>query len=109
MSLTGTALPAILVTLATRVAPFVSLFPRAVRTHIIYSRRQFRLTTTPNIRHHLAPRCMVTAGTLCVYIYIWPYVKEVLTRAQVVCESRGGRPGLPVLMSLTVSVDVKQH
>ena len=25
------------------------------------------------------------------------------------CESRGGRPGLPVLMSLTVSVDVKQH
>ena len=22
---------------------------------------------------------------------------------------RGGRPGLPVLMSLTVSVDVKQH
>ena len=25
------------------------------------------------------------------------------------CESRGGRPGLPVLMSLMVSVDVKQH
>ena len=25
------------------------------------------------------------------------------------CESRGGRPGLSVLMSLTVSVDVKQH
>ena len=25
------------------------------------------------------------------------------------CESQGGRPGLPVLMSLTVSVDVKQH
>ena len=24
-------------------------------------------------------------------------------------ESRGGRPGLPVLTSLTVSVDVKQH
>ena len=28
---------------------------------------------------------------------------------QELCESRGGRPGLPVLMSLTVSVDVKQH
>ena len=27
---------------------------------------------------------------------------------QELCESRGGRPGLPVLMSLTVSVDVKQ-
>ena len=26
---------------------------------------------------------------------------------QELCESRGGRPGLPVLMSLVVSVDVK--
>ena len=25
------------------------------------------------------------------------------------CENRGGRPGLPVLMSLMVSVDVKHH
>ena len=30
-------------------------------------------------------------------------------RVQELCESRGGRPGLPVLMSLVVSVDVKQH
>ena len=30
-------------------------------------------------------------------------------RAQELCESRGGRPGLSILMSLTVSVDVKQH
>ena len=30
-------------------------------------------------------------------------------RVQELCESRGGRPGLPVLMNLTVSVDVKQH
>ena len=30
-------------------------------------------------------------------------------RAQEVCESRGGRPGLPSLISPTVSVDVKQH
>ena len=28
---------------------------------------------------------------------------------QELCESRGGRPGLSVLMSLMVSVDVKQH
>ena len=28
---------------------------------------------------------------------------------QELCESRGGRPGLSVLMSLKVSVDVKQH
>ena len=30
-------------------------------------------------------------------------------RVQELCESRGGRPGLSVLMSLMVSVDVKQH
>ena len=30
-------------------------------------------------------------------------------RVQELCESRGGRPGLSVLMSLTVSVDIKQH
>ena len=30
-------------------------------------------------------------------------------RVQELYESRGGRPGLPVLMSLVVSVDVKQH
>ena len=30
-----------------------------------------------------------------------------LLRVQELCESRGGRPGLPVLTSLTVSVDVK--
>ena len=30
-------------------------------------------------------------------------------RVQELCESRGGRPGLPVLISRTVSVDVKQH
>ena len=29
-------------------------------------------------------------------------------RVQELCESRGGRPGLSVLMNLTVSVDVKQ-
>ena len=30
-------------------------------------------------------------------------------RVQELCESRGGRPGLSVLMSLMVSVDVKHH
>ena len=33
----------------------------------------------------------------------------VFVRVQELCESRGGRPGISVLMSLTVSVDVKQH
>ena len=35
--------------------------------------------------------------------------KIARVRVQGLCESRGGRPGLPVLMSLMVSVDVKQH
>ena len=34
---------------------------------------------------------------------------NIFSRVQELCESRGGRPGLSVLMSLTVSVDVKQH
>ena len=32
-----------------------------------------------------------------------------LNRAQELCESRGGRPGLPVPNKSTVSVNVKQH
>ena len=44
------------------------------------------------------------------YIYIYmPFLLEKIFRVQELCESRGGRPGLSVLMSLTVSVDVKQH
>ena len=108
MSLTGTALPAILVTLATRVAPFVSLFPRAVRTHIIYRRSQFRFTTTPNIRHHhLAPCCMVTAGTLCIYSH--NYGKEVLTEFRSCVKVEVAVLGSPSLISRRVSADVKQH
>ena len=34
---------------------------------------------------------------------------ELTDRAQELCESRGGRPGLPVPNTPTVSVDVKQH
>ena len=38
-----------------------------------------------------------------------PFGVSKFSKVQELCESRGGRPGLPVLMSLTVSVDVKQH
>ena len=46
-----------------------------------------------------------------MYICTWTYTQPMLTevRVQELCESRGGRPALSVLMSLTVSVDVKQH
>ena len=41
---------------------------------------------------------------------LYQTTKQLLNnRGQELCESRGGRPGLSVLTSLTVSVDVKQH
>ena len=40
-------------------------------------------------------------GSLMVFVDV--------IRVQELCESRGGRPGLSVPMSLMVSVDVKQH
>ena len=39
-----------------------------------------------------------------MFTYLHPQI-----RVQELCESRGGRPGPPVLMSFMVSVDVKQH
>ena len=46
----------------------------------------------------------------CRRIYLLKPVRDVHNlRVQELCESRGGRPGLSVLMSLTVSVDVKEH
>ena len=47
-------------------------------------------------------------GDVWVPCIIKAFVSCTFNRVQL-CESRGGRPGLPVLMSLTVSVDVKQH
>ena len=37
------------------------------------------------------------------------FEQNAIDSIQELCESWGGRPGLSVLMSLTVSVDVKQH
>ena len=39
----------------------------------------------------------------------WSAGLHIISRVQELCESRGGRPGLSVLMSLTVSVDVKLY
>ena len=36
-------------------------------------------------------------------------IKKIEVIVQELCESRGGRPGLPVLTSLPVSVDVKLY
>ena len=43
------------------------------------------------------------------HCYLCVRVSIVGFRGQELCESRGGRPGLPGQISLTVSVDVKQH
>ena len=79
-----------------------------------------------------APRVYVRAWTLCCFHSLINISTQTLERAltasvdscaeikvrvpaqpihrvQELCESRGGRPGLSVLTSLTVSVDVKQH
>ena len=45
---------------------------------------------------------------LCSVLLLLLLLKMII-RVQELCESRNGRPGLPVLMNLTVSVDVKQH
>ena len=42
-------------------------------------------------------------------LYKYSFTLQAIVRAQEVCESRGGRPGLPVPNKPTVSVDVKQH
>ena len=75
-----------------------------------------------------APRVYVRAWTLCCFhsfistqtleraltasVDSCAEIKVTLTlthRVEELCESRGGRPGLSVLTSLAVSVDVKQH
>ena len=43
------------------------------------------------------------------YGYIRAREKEEKDMVQELCESRGGRPGLSVLTSLLVSVDVKNY
>ena len=43
----------------------------------------------------------------CDYIVIGLFLSAVIV--QELCESRGGRPGLSVLTSLLVSVDVKLY
>ena len=48
-------------------------------------------------------------STFCVDSYFGILSTHVLLIVQELCESRGGRPGLSVLTSLLVSVDVKNY
>ena len=42
-------------------------------------------------------------------LFNFEQMRTQCARVQELCDSRGGRPGLSVLTSLTVFVDVKQH
>ena len=69
---------------------------------------------TPSLRspssggwHRPAYITLVAIEALAVYISIIQSWETLIV--QELCESRGGRPGLSVLTSLMVSVDVKQY
>ena len=57
--------------------------------------------------------CNFSDINLIVPLLLWQHINNKIQpsqyRVQVLCESRVGRPGLSVLMSLMVSVVVKQH
>ena len=64
-----------------------------------------------HVKHHVylltyLPKmlCIATQFTLKSYT-----IFAATVRVEELCESRGGRAGLSVPMSLTASVDVKQH
>ena len=62
--------------------------------------------TGPEFPHHFSPvRCLLPATGRCRAAV----QKTLLYIVQELCESRGGRPGMSVLTSLLVSVDVKLY
>ena len=71
-----------------------------------------------HVGRHAVHRDGPPRGIVCIYIYIERERERESTldsecqfiRSQELCESRGGRPGLPVPNSpAVVSVDVKRH
>ena len=68
-------------------------------------------STLPSLRAAMARTALLKAGQtiiITIYIYMYMYTQGRFI-VQEVCESRGGRPGLSVLTSLLVSVDVKLY
>ena len=53
-----------------------------------------------------SPQVSVSIQGGIIYICLKSFIS---LRVQELCKSRGGRPGLSVLISLTVSVDAKQY
>ena len=77
-----------------------------------------RLASVSSVSSHIT-FCNFSPCSGCIFPGIYFITRHLLNvkgisfgkflRVQELCESRGGRPGLSVLMSLTVSVDVKLH
>ena len=73
-------------------------FSRADRKKYVFTNKHtIRLVNSPNFRKDAVPADRSTSSTN----------KHTTRTVQDLCESRGGRPGLSVLTSLLVSVDVK--
>ena len=71
---------------------------------ISHNRMSTGLTADDGPKPHRPASDPTPDPTTGIKVFVLPIV-----RVQELCESRGGRPELSVLTSLTVSVDVKQH
>ena len=78
---------------------FRHLFPNSARSG-------YATEGAPLISEQLSADAVSALRKVRVLIRPW---KQHSAIVQELCESRGGRPGLSVLTSLLVSVDVKQH
>ena len=78
------------------------LVPSKYRGHDTFPAKSGYPVNTCGMSHHLVFGVYVLSENRSIS-------KQVGHRLVHGRESRGGRPGLPVLMSLMVSVDVKQH
>ena len=95
----------------------VAKYAETVRAQNLYEQgggSVFSVPTTPHHHHHHHPSLSLVNHT--VSVDAMHHDKEDVERNKTLAfrlhelrESRGGRPGLSVLMGLTVSVDVKQH
>ena len=65
-----------------------------------------RPSSVKSIKHPVKAGFLQDYATVAIYS---EWQNQQPFRAQELCESRGGRPGLSVLTSLMVSVDVKLY
>ena len=87
----------------------ISLSPH-LHTPPLFTPSLISLMVSVDVKHHVYVESHASAVSL-LESRDYRHIKAINNnnnRVQELCESRGSR-GLPVLMSLTVSVDVKQH